>query len=177
MEINRAVVGYLEENCYILKKNEQCLIIDPGDEFAKLKPFIEKLNIVGILLTHHHDDHIGAVDTIMRHYHCPVYDNQNLQAGVNQLGDFSFSVLLTPGHTSDSISFYFPDQACLFCGDFIFQNSIGRMDLPTGSEVAMKQSIDQIKTYPKDTVIYPGHGPKTTLGDEIQQNYYFNHAL
>ena len=65
----------------------------------------------------------------------------------------------------------------MFCGDFIFKDSIGRCDLPGGNITEMLNSINKIKEYPKDTTIYSGHGAKTTLGYEINNNPYFKEYM
>ena len=87
------------------------------------------------------------------------------------IGEFKFKVIFNPGHTSDSISYLFDNN--LFCGDFIFKDSIGRWDLPTGNYNELLDSIDKIKKY-NNLIIYPGHGDSTLLEEEKKNNYYFN---
>ena len=170
MEINRVVVGTLEENCYVLRKENNVLVIDPGDEIDKIKEVIGVASVVGVLITHNHFDHIGVLSYFDKEL---VYDISNLEEGEYQIKDFIFNVIYTNGHTSDSISFYFEEINSLFCGDFIFKDTIGRCDLPTGDYNAMMDSINKIKTYPKDMIIYPGHGDSTILDYEIKNNVYF----
>ena len=82
-------------------------------------------------------------------------------------------VLETPGHSPGSLSFYCPDTAVIFTGDAVFQSSIGRTDLPGGSHTVLIDSINtKIMTLPVDTVIAPGHGDTTTVGDEKVYNPY-----
>ena len=102
-----------------------------------------------------------------------IYNYSNLEEKEYTISDFSFEVIYNPGHTSDSISYYFKDIESLFCGDFIFYESIGRCDLPTGNINKMKESIKKIKKYPKNIKIYPGHDISTTLNYEIENNIYF----
>ena len=90
------------------------------------------------------------------------------------VGDFKFQVILTPGHSKDSISFYFPEENKMFVGDFIFQESIGRCDLPGGSEIEMKNSLERLKKYSKEITLYPGHGEVTTLDYELTHNPYLS---
>ena len=90
-----------------------------------------------------------------------------------QVGDFTFQVLFTPGHSADSISFYFEDEKKMFVGDFVFQDSIGRCDLPTGDFKQMQKSIERLKTYPGEIILYPGHGEITTVSQELNNNPYF----
>ena len=87
MEIKTVVVGPLQTNCYILTKNNQTLIIDPGDEPNKI---INEINqeVIGILITHYHFDHIGALTTIKEKYNCPVYDISNLKEDINTIGSY-----------------------------------------------------------------------------------------
>lgn len=164
MNIKTIPVGILQTNCYILTKNNQTLIIDPGDEPEKLKNEINT-KVIGILVTHYHFDHVGALEQIKEIYHCPVYDISNLYEGINHIGPFKFKVIKTPGHTSDLVSYLFENN--LFCGDFIFKGSIGRCDLPSGNFQEMQKSIAQIIKYDQDIIIYPGHGSKTILKEEI----------
>ena len=158
MNIKRVVVGSLEENCYIVEKNNKCIIIDPGDEADKIISNIT-CEVVGILITHYHFDHIGALDELKEKY--------NLQENNYNIDGFDFEVIDTPGHTSDSKTYYFKDNNIMFVGDFLFKDGIGRMDLPTGSVNEMKKSLDNIFTYPSNTIIYPGHGDKSALGEEL----------
>ena len=90
MLIKRVVVGELETNCYLLIKDNNCLVIDPGDEYKKIVNEINDLSCKGILLTHHHFDHVGAVDDLVNKYNVLVYDKNNLKEGINNIFDFSF---------------------------------------------------------------------------------------
>ena len=80
---------------------------------------------------------------------------------------WNIEVIETPGHTKDSLTFYFKDDKVMFTGDFIFQGTMGRMDLPTGSYEDILNSLEKMVNYPKDIDVYPGHGEKTVLGLEI----------
>ena len=162
MNIKIVVVGMLNTNCYIIENNDKCLIIDPGDEFDKIKNNITK-NVVGILLTHKHFDHVGAVKECADFYSVPIYCYDNLKEGKSVIDDFEFLVKFNPGHTLDSISFIFDN--IMFCGDFIFKGCIGRCDLG-GNFDLMKNSIKEILDSTKDYIIYPGHAESTTLNNE-----------
>lgn len=166
-------MGYLATNCYILEKNGSCLVVDPGDELYAIEKQIGKNKLLAILVTHHHEDHIGALKPLVQKYHVPVYDADNTLEQKYEIGSFSFEVLRTPGHSSDSITFYFESYQFMFVGDFIFQNTIGRTDLETGNMETMKRSIAKIKHYPDYIKCYPGHGENTTLGEEKENNIYF----
>lgn len=172
MKIKRIITGSLEENCYVLIKDNDCLVIDPGDDFYKIKEEIKDLNLVGILITHHHFDHVGALDELLEYKNVKIYD-YNLEENEYEFNNFKFNIIKTPGHTSDSITFYFKENNIMFTGDFIFKGTIGRTDLPTGDIEVMEKSIEKIKKYDKDITFYPGHGDNTTLEYEINNNYFF----
>lgn len=172
MQVEKLVTGYLQENCYILTKEDECLVIDPGSDYAFIKNKIEDKKVMGILLTHSHFDHIGAVDDLVNDYKVDIYSFKNLNEGNKTMGNFSFEVILTPGHSSDSITFYFNEDKIMFTGDFLFKENIGRCDLPTGDINSMKRSLNKIKTYDDEITIYPGHGESSTLKYEKDNNQY-----
>lgn len=153
-----------------------------------------------ILLTHAHFDHIGAVEALRNFYGIEVYlhdqetewledpklngsvlftgekiktkrPEHSLQPGNLTISDFSFRVLHTPGHSPGSVSFVSNDAKVVFGGDVLFQQGIGRTDLPGGNYQQLLKSIYE-KLYPLDDeyIVYPGHGPSTTLGTEKRLN-------
>jgi glyoxylase-like metal-dependent hydrolase (beta-lactamase superfamily II) len=88
-------------------------------------------------------------------------------------GNHTLQVLSTPGHSHGSCLFYIQEEGIVFSGDTLFRMSIGRTDFPEGSWQQMEQSLTKIAdTLPKETVVYPGHGPQTTITDELQYNPY-----
>jgi glyoxylase-like metal-dependent hydrolase (beta-lactamase superfamily II) len=90
------------------------------------------------------------------------------------IGEHSFAVLHTPGHTPGHVVFYDPSISSAFCGDLIFNQGIGRTDLPGGSQAAIEKSIlEKIFTLPPETTLYSGHGPLTTVQDEVNGNPFF----
>ena len=158
MTIYTLVVGELRENCYVVvNEKKEALVIDPGDEARKILDFLKPYKVVGILVTHFHPDHVGALKELENFYHLKA--NQKVEG-------FHYEVFSNPGHTLDSISFYFPDEKIMFVGDFIFFHTIGRCDL--GGDIGlMRESIRKIlKNIPLDTTLYPGHGRITNLGKE-----------
>ncbi|MEW9500413.1 MBL fold metallo-hydrolase [Jeotgalibacillus marinus] len=209
MEWIQIPLGPLQTNAYIVYNDEQnCLIIDPGEEETKLRQFIEqkKLTPTAIILTHAHFDHIGAVDPIRDHYKIPVYVHeeekkwlsdsskngssffQGIQPitardadylydtqGECTIGGFSFQLFNTPGHSPGSVSFYFKQSGVVIAGDTLFQGSIGRTDLPRGNHDVLIKSIHQkLLTLPEDTYVLPGHGPVTTISQEMNTNPFLN---
>lgn len=175
MNIKRIVTGYLEENCYIIKddKNKECLIVDPGADFDKIKKEIGNYKVLKIILTHNHFDHVGALDELLKEYKIDVLKKDNLEEKEYNYNTFTFKVIFTPGHTNDSVTYYFEKEKTMFTGDFLFQGTIGRTDLPTGNIKEMLESLNKIKTYSNDIKIYPGHGNMSTLELEFLNNPYF----
>ncbi len=173
MEIKTVVTGYLDENCYILAQDKNCLVVDPGDDFPKIKEAIGDLNVLGVLITHSHVDHIGALRNFLTKRSIKIFKSSNVEEGMHyDIGDFHFQTFHTPGHSKDSVTFYFEEEGFMLIGDFIFKESVGRCDLPGGSETELKDSIQKILTFDDDIILYPGHYEATTLGDEKKNNPY-----
>lgn len=176
MEIKKIVTGALEENCYVISHNGNCLIVDPGSDSREIKQLVGADKIKGILVTHAHFDHIGALrDFLNMNRRLKIFKKSNLtDLKEVVVEDFKFIPIFTPGHSSDSVTFYFEDMNAMFVGDFIFKDTVGRCDLPTGSVKEMDLSIQKIKKYNEAIKLYPGHGDETTLGREKAYNLYFN---
>lgn len=104
----------------------------------------------------------------------PVVDHELADGQTHSFGGLSFEIMHTPGHSPGSCCLYFSGAAepTLVAGDLLFAGSIGRMDLPGGSQQQMKDSLDRIKQLPDETVVISGHGPSTTIGQEKQRNPY-----
>lgn len=173
MKIDYIKVGYLRCNCYLLEKDNNYLLIDPGDDLEKIQKLIQNKNIVGILETHSHFDHVASTNDLEELYNFKVYNLNNLQEGPNKIENFNFEVIKTFGHTMDSVTYYFKEDKVMFTGDFLFKNTIGRCDLVESNYSEMLKSIEKIKQYSDDIKIYPGHGVSTTLKHEKEHNPYF----
>lgn len=158
MEIKKLVLGSLYTNCYIVINNNKCLIIDPADDADKIIEACEYYQVEGILVTHHHFDHILALEELESYYH--------LKHNKHSDNDFSYEVIKTPGHTRDSITFYFKEEKVMFTGDFLFYHTCGRCDLETSSVEDMLKSLNDFKKYDDDIIIYPGHRKSSILGEE-----------
>ena len=86
----------------------------------------------------------------------------------------TFKVIATPGHTKGSCCFYFEDEKMLISGDTLFEESVGRTDLPTGSMSVLNKSIkEKLAPLPDDVTVYPGHGNRTTIGHEKNYNPFW----
>ena len=166
MKIERLVVGPIETNCYLLINNDKCVIIDPGAEANMIigHIFDNNLTPVGYLITHTHYDHIEGLDEIVEEFNIDLMEPNS---------EFNYEVIATPGHKEDCLSFYFKEENVLFSGDTLFKDTIGRVDLPGGCEETMMKTIELLKQLPDETVVYPGHGPSTTIEYEKENNPWF----
>lgn len=195
--------GPAEENCYFIYNEENLLIVDPGNDAHLIKQFIKETGRkpVAILLTHTHYDHIGALEDIRQTYQIPVYVSPaeqswladpalNLSGAANivcqpaefefeltdyTLGDMTFKVVPTPGHSPGGVSFIFPSDNFVITGDALFGGSVGRTDLPQGDHELLLSSIQrELFTLPDHYDVYPGHRGPTTIGHEKATNPFFN---
>ncbi|WP_200816590.1 MBL fold metallo-hydrolase [Halobacillus sp. Marseille-P3879] len=206
LNITRLPLGLMGTNSYIITENNKALVVDPGGDFQKLDQLIQEkgVEVIAILLTHAHFDHIGAVDDARQAYQAPVYLHQaehdwltdstlngsalfqigeitaepadyELKPGPLEIGPFTFEVRHTPGHSPGSVSFVFRNQRFTVAGDTLFQRGIGRTDLPGGDREILEDSITtQLFSLRNDMKIYPGHGLPTTVEEEKKENPFFS---
>lgn len=172
MKIDRLILPPLDNNCYIISNNGEAIIVDPASSENVIEEFLKKnnLQLVAIFITHYHFDHIGALGFFVNKYKVPVYDYKTI--GKIKIANLKLEVVPTKGHDKTCVSFYFKETADLFVGDFLFEGSIGRMDLEGGDEEEMAYSLRWVKTLPKETKIYTGHDNTTTLEKELLNNPY-----
>lgn len=180
MKIKRYILGLLEANGYIIYQQEgsACFIIDPGAKADRFLEFLDSMNLTckGILLTHHHSDHVGGVDKIRKALDCPVHIHREdadmykkpavtmEDRDTFDLDGETITVIHTPGHTRGSVCFYSDKSKLAFTGDTIFNVDLGRTDLVDGDESQMEHSIRHIiHRWPNDITIYPGHGDECTM--------------
>lgn len=166
MEVKCLVVGNLETNCYLVIKNNECIIIDPGDNAKEIINECKNYNVLEIIVTHHHFDHIGALKELENYFNLKhnTFKYKNL---------FNYDIIKTPGHTDDSISIYFKSENLLFSGDLVFKNGVGRYDFSNSNYNDLKKSLEFLSNLPEKTIIYPGHGLVTTLKDEKPNFIYY----
>ena len=172
MEIKKIITGTLDENCYVLIKNGTCLVVDPGADYNKIREEVGDNKVLGVLITHSHFDHIGALRNFLTKRSIKIFKRSNLEEKEYAIGDFKFECIHTPGHSKDSVTFYFKEDNAMFIGDFVFKDSIGRCDLPGGSTSEMNESIKKLLTYNENINLYSGHGEDTTLNIEKENNPY-----
>jgi len=200
MEIRTFPVTPFIVNCYVVKDGNEVLIIDPGDAPASLFKYIAGCTVRMIVNTHCHCDHCGGnapllkktgAELAIHREELPLLRAMELQAqmfGVDvepspdpnrflsegdriEVCGASFRVVHAPGHSPGHIVLV--GDGVVFCGDVLFQGSIGRTDLPGGDHHQLLASIrDKLLILPDETVVYPGHGPSTTIGDERRTNSF-----
>lgn len=185
------------------EKTKEAVVIDPADEGAYIAKRLRSLGyeLKAILLTHGHFDHITGAEELRSLTGAEIYAyegekelladpklNCSSIAGHTvslipdkffkdedqlELAGFTFEVLFTPGHTSGSVCFYLKSEGILFSGDTLFQESVGRSDLPTGNGRRLVKSVNErLLPLGEDILVYPGHGEDTTIGYEKRYNYY-----
>lgn len=196
MAQSNCYIVYNETEAIIVDPGGEQARIEQTVERLDIKP-------IAILLTHTHYDHIGALEGIRDTYNVPVYvaaeeknwlmdPMKNLSGYVGEsittrpaeeelligdemtIGDFTFKVLPTPGHSPGGVSFVFMDGDFVITGDALFGGSIGRTDFPGSNHEQLLTSIrEQLFTLPEHYTIYPGHMGRSTIGHEKNYNPFF----
>lgn len=202
--IERITVGELQTNCYLVinKELQKSVLIDAAAQAKLIQNKIarSKATLEAIIITHGHADHISALDS----FEAPVYIHEKeahflkdadknlsslfglpLQVSsrieirevcdnqVIKIAGISLKFIQVPGHTPGSICIHF--DSVLFSGDALFSGSIGRTDLPYGSTKDLIEAIkNKLLILPDETIVYPGHGPSSTIGEEKQHNPFLS---
>jgi hydroxyacylglutathione hydrolase len=204
MDVRMFTVGQIAENCFLFRRDgaDSALIVDPGDEADRILGAADELGVTveGILLTHTHFDHVGAVAPIAKATGAPVwcpeietpvladinsfnpfpgigpfesYEADHTVSGGErlELAGMEIDVIFTPGHSPGHVTYSVPDEAAIFSGDVLFQGSVGRTDLPGGDWATLLESIRTlVDSLPPETTVHPGHMGITTLGAERATN-------
>ncbi len=206
MKVNRIqkllLSGEIPVNSYVLISGKQCFIVDPGYQKEYLQSYIKKegLEVLGILLSHAHIDHIEALDCFQvpvyiheleyeilandsingfeafgkqKSYHLSALDVRTITDNTSlQLGEEKISVIHTPGHTQGSVCYLFQND--LIVGDTLFEGSVGRWDRPTANLEQLQNSVlNLIDMQPESRRVQPGHGSSTTIGIEKLRNPFY----
>lgn len=208
MKVIKLTYNAFQENTYLLLgDNNECVIVDPGCLSSSEKEHIsqvinqEDLNVVAVLNTHAHLDHIFGNRFVIEKFGVDLYAHKDAlpdytqsihasklygftnfeespeptkwlnEGDVLNFGSISLKVLLVPGHARGHVAFYNDAFGLVINGDVLFKGSYGRVDLPGGDFETLKQSIlNKMFLLPDETVVYCGHGPETTIGDEKKNN-------
>ena len=181
--------------------SSKVIFIDPADYGDQIFQAMKNngFEVAAILLTHGHFDHIWGCSRLRQLTSAPVYayegeedvllsSDLNVSAGAGRactvkantllkdgeevtIEGMTFKLIATPGHTKGSCCYYFEEANMLISGDTLFEESVGRTDLPTGSMSTLVRSVkDKLFELPDDVVVYPGHGDSTTIGHEKKYN-------
>jgi len=197
MELLTFTGGAVQTNGYLIQTSAGNLLFDAPagiDRFLKEKD----LSTDHLFLTHQHFDHVEDADLLdAKKYSYQAYNPELIRDkearewgldisvppfGIDQIlkgqdeieiGALKIHLLHVPGHSPDSLAFYLPFEGVVFGGDALFAGGIGRPDLPGGDEATLLQSIsEKLYSLPDQTIVYPGHGPSTTIGEEKRSNPY-----
>lgn len=169
---------YRECTYVLADDNGKAIIIDAGmydeREQQRFADYITKqhLHPIALLITHAHPDHVCGIEFIQQTYNLtPIIQPQE---GILALPhtDWHIEVIATPGHKEDCVCYYLPKEKILFTGDTLFQESIGRTDLPGGDMGTLIRSLKKLVILPEETQVYPGHGYPTTIAHEKLYNPY-----
>ncbi|MGC9180134.1 MAG: MBL fold metallo-hydrolase [Vulcanisaeta sp.] len=194
LTVEVVVVGPLETNCYLVCDGDSCVIIDPGDEAEAILNALGSRRALAVVATHLHFDHVSAVKELTEHLGVPFMAHRldwELKEIFNELVSrwgftkpelpepvfideeselpLNLRVMHTPGHTPGSISII--GDGFVITGDTLFAGSVGRTDLPGGDMNRLRDSVCRLyRELPDNFIVYPGHGPSTTIGGEKINN-------
>jgi hydroxyacylglutathione hydrolase len=201
MIIKTVPAGPLEANCYIVldEATKKAMVVDPGDEPDRIEELTRDLDVLYIVLSHAHFDHVGAVAEMreatgarvaLHEKEVEVYDTAKDQASFwgydmdplpepdltlkegqeLKVGGMSFRVLHTPGHSPGGICLY--GEGVVFTGDTLFAGSVGRTDFPGGDMGQLRASFRRLMELPGETRVLAGHGPPSTIERERTENLF-----
>lgn len=180
MQLRARAVGPWQTNAYVLlcPATRRSVLIDPAGEPSTLLEMLADSDPVGILLTHSHIDHIGALEAVRARLKVPLIahpgsggrglgtDRWVRDGDVVEVGEHALKVHHTPGHTEDMICFAVVDDNPVIVGDTIFEGGPGKSFSREGFRTTLRTLRDVVLSWPDDTVCYPGHGASFRLGDK-----------
>jgi hydroxyacylglutathione hydrolase len=191
--VDTYALGPTQTNCYVVRADESstdAVVVDPGYEGVS-----PDFDLAAILVTHCHWDHLGGIATLAEVKGAPVYMPEREAAVLEnpqaffpgqpirpyspdirlqgdetfELAGLTFETLSVPGHSPGHVAY--ATEGAVFSGDVLFAGGVGRTDLPFGDWDTLVESIRMLfEQLPPETVVYPGHGPQTTLGSERDRN-------
>jgi glyoxylase-like metal-dependent hydrolase (beta-lactamase superfamily II) len=167
---------YRECTYVLANDHQQAVIIDAGmyeaREQQRFAQYIQThhLTPVALLITHAHPDHVCGLEYLEQTYGLSAVIQP--AQGTLPIEGFNIQVISTPGHKEDCVCYYLPEEDIIFTGDTLFQESIGRTDLPGGDMHQLMLSLRKLVVLPEQTKVYPGHGYPTSIAHERQYNPY-----
>jgi glyoxylase-like metal-dependent hydrolase (beta-lactamase superfamily II) len=171
-------LGPLATNCYVVRPDEasaDAVVVDPSGSAREIRLELASrgARCAAILVTHGHFDHITALADLAEESGAPVFapaaERALLGGEILELAGLELEVIAAPGHSPGHLAFRC--ERALFSGDVLFEGGVGRTDLPGGDWTTLLSSLRTlVERLPAETVVYPGHGPATTLGAELARN-------
>ena len=190
-------------NTYIVGNEQEVIVIDPANKISSITSAIKSRKVLGVFLTHAHYDHFKTLDAFLKKYNVSLYIHKNgvnKLTDINSSCAFFFSVnslnnintenivyvkdnevinlnnitvkvITTPGHTNCSVVYQIEDS--MFTGDTLFNDGVGRTDLPTSNTVQLINSLKKLLDNNNQKIIYPGHGNPSTLDEERKYNDFY----
>jgi len=184
LEIHKVVVGPFDNNVFVIRcrRTGDAVLLDAANEHEQLLELADSLGVRRVLETHGHWDHIQAVPemrdagysvavTAADAAMLPSYDEIIGDDELIEVGDLRLRTIHTPGHTPGSVCFRIEGKPILFSGDTLFPGGPGTTQLEGGDFPTIIESIERrlLSKLPSDTIVLPGHGDDTTIGDESPQ--------
>ncbi len=202
-------VGPLSVNCSILADSStgKAVVVDPGADGERIIEACSEYEVIGIVNTHGHIDHVGHVAKVRDRFGVPFYlhpedeylisdeiwegfgsyigavpcppPDIHLEDGMKlEVGNLTVRVIHTPGHTPGLCCLYIEEEGVLIAGDLLFKGSVGRWDLPGGDPKKLRDSLEKVfSMMPDDTLVVCGHYDETTIGHERKFNPYLHGGI